>query len=76
MTVYPNPVNSTLNVLNRNLNIAVKDAGVYDIYGKKIIDFSMENSHTTINVSGLSAGVYFVRMMSEKGIIVKQFIKR
>lgn len=76
VTVYPNPVNSTLNVLNRNLNIAVKDAGVYDIYGKKIIDFSMENSHTTINVSGLSAGVYFVRMMSEKGIIVKQFIKR
>ena len=74
--IYPNPTNNNLNIVSSNANIKVEEAGVYDVYGKKIMDFSMEDSHATINVSSLSAGIYFVRMMSDEGIIVKQFIKR
>ena len=79
--VYPNPAGDVINVectLN-NVQLSGK-IEVVDVYGK-VIDAVVETRHGTslpirINVSSLSAGMYFVRVTTEEGVVTKAFVKR
>ncbi len=79
--VYPNPAGDVINVectLN-NVQLSGK-IEVVDVYGK-VIDAVVETRHGTslpirINVSSLSAGVYFVRVTMEEGVVTTAFVKR
>jgi len=67
--VYPNPVKSILNIKN-NANQKVINAKLFDILGKQV---SLRNTNTltnsTINLSNLSSGIYYLRLASDKGAI-------
>ena len=64
-TIYPNPAREILNI---NLNDPlIKDYRytIFDIYGRVFLnDTSRE---TTIDISGLNAGIYFIRITNSKG---------
>ena len=58
---------------------------IVDVYGKIITTVgtrfiassqSPASSPTQINVSGLAAGMYFVRVTTDKGTVTKPFVKR
>ena len=80
MSVYPNPASQTLYI-----SFAISGAStpaivkVMDITGKEIM-----NSNTTINngsllsldISSLTAGMYFIQVITEKATQVEKFIKR
>lgn len=55
-SVFPNPVSQTL-YLNNKVNALLENAIVHDISGKKI-ELSINNN--SIDVSGLSNGIYFL----------------
>jgi hypothetical protein len=75
-TVSPNPTNALLNinsgkVINGNVKIEVIDA-----LGKILIseDYK-EFNQSTINVSQLSSGIYFIKIASSDNVTTKKFIK-
>ncbi|MFL0354240.1 choice-of-anchor J domain-containing protein [Xanthomarina sp. GH4-25] len=67
--IYPNPTNSVLNIQGENI---VK-AEVYAVNGKKV---DLEFSASTLDVSKLAAGMYFVKLTnSSQNSAVLKFIK-
>jgi len=74
-TLYPNPAKNELRITNYELRGGVIE--IYDIYGKKISSHHLiaSSSHHTINISSLSSGVYYVRLIDESGFSVQKFIK-
>lgn len=69
-TIYPNPVKAALNVSIAPLTI--KDIAVYDILGKKL---NCKYSDSTINVSSLSEGTYFLKINTGNTILTRRFVK-
>ena len=49
---------------------------ITDILGKTILETKNNDLHqTSINIEPLSSGVYLLNIRSEKGLIVKKFVK-
>ena len=69
--VFPNPTNTVLNISNNDIN-AVQKATIYNTLGQlmKII-----NNSSTIDVSELKTGTYFISIESENGKSTQKFIK-
>lgn len=72
ITIYPNPVLTTITIENTTKGIIT----IYTIGGQQLLQQEITEPSTTINVSGLKNGVYFVRLMGEKNISVGKFIKQ
>lgn len=71
--IFPNPTASLLNFIVNN-NSIITDITINDISGKQIYK-SGNTVNNSIDVSGLSSGVYFVTFTSDKGTATKKFIK-
>ncbi|MBR6774552.1 MAG: T9SS type A sorting domain-containing protein, partial [Bacteroidales bacterium] len=73
--VYPNPVENNL-YIETELN--VKEIAIYDIYGRKTKVYGLQTTDfvNTVDVTELKDGVYFVKIMTDNGEVVKRFIKK
>lgn len=73
LKMYPNPL--TGNVLNitsdSNLN---KDVTVFDVLGKQVLAAKVVNG--TVNVSGLTSGIYIVKITEEGKTATKKLVVR
>ena len=80
IVIYPNPTKDYINVecTMNNVQSEVKGVEVIDVYGKVVRTVVGANNYspTRINVSGLAAGMYFVRVTTERGAVTKPFVKR
>jgi hypothetical protein len=74
VSVYPNPASSVLNYIIKN-DFVVSSIIINDISGKEVFRNTVGNNPTQIDVSNLSAGVYFVTFNSDKNTATKKFIK-
>ena len=76
--VYPNPTKDIVNVQCTMNNVQLEGIEVIDVYGKVVrtVVGANNDSPTQINVSGLAAGMYFVRVSTEEGTVTKPFVKR
>ena len=70
--LYPNPATNTLNIENCT---KFSQLIVSDVLGNIVIRQQVYNKGVGVDVSGLGKGLYFVRMVSEKGIVVRKFLK-
>ncbi|MEG1229274.1 MAG: S8/S53 family peptidase [Flavobacterium sp.] len=78
LIVYPNPVNSVLNI-SGDLNVLTgAQAQIFDISGKKIKDFSLnfDTDNTTVDVSGLQTGTYILSISKNGSKQSYKFIKK
>ena len=71
--VYPNPTNKDLEIQS---DYKVKDIIVFDMLGKKVIEKTLNNYETQLDVSSLKEGDYIIRLNTVKGIVNKKFIKQ
>ena len=71
ISIYPNPVKNQLTITSDNEK--VNNIKIMDVTGKTLNVFA--GNTTTINVSDLAKGLYFLQIQTEKGIAVKRFIK-
>ena len=77
--IYPNPTRDYINVEftmdNKQEGMSVE---VVDVYGKVVAVGANNDSplQTRINVSSLAAGMYFVRVTMDNGMVTKPFVKR
>ena len=72
-TVYPNPSSDLLNVESDIENSTVD---LLNLDGKVISSFELKDYKAAYNVSGISAGLYFVRLATPKGYKYLRFVKQ
>ena len=76
ITVYPNPTKGELVIIN-NEQLIINNVGVLDILGRKVLGYGVQGSgYMVIDVSELAAGVFFVRVVTEKGVFTERFVKQ
>ncbi len=72
--IYPNPVKDELTITTE---VRVEEISIYDVYGRQAMSQQVNEttSQQVVNVAGLNSGIYFVRITTEDGDIVKRFVK-
>ncbi len=73
--IYPNPVENEL-FIETEMN--VKEAVIYDVYGRQTMcqQVNETTSQQVVDVADLKAGVYFVKIVTDNGEVVKRFVKK
>ena len=71
ISVYPNPVNDRLYIETLTQTLTIE---IYDIYGRRQLS-TVSCQPSVIDVENLKSGIYFVKINTEKGNIVKRIIK-
>jgi hypothetical protein len=84
LIIYPNPVQNELSIVNYQLSIDKVE--IYDVMGRLIDCFATARNDGSrviqkegvliIDVSGLSTGVYLLKVISNEKTIVKRFVKK
>ena len=72
--LYPNPTSSNVTIVNNNCMI--EKVEVYDVYGQTIRIQQVNGNSVVLPAEELAAGMYFVRIITDKGTVVKPFTKR
>ena len=71
--IYPNPINDKLYI---ETEVKVEEVVVYDIYGRRqVVETLSRQDGLIINVTNLNSGVYFVKIKTENGEVVKRILK-
>ena len=70
--IYPNPVSDKLYIETQTQTQTVE---IYDVYGRRQSMVNGQQS-TVIDVSDLNSGVYFVKVVTNEGDVVKRFVKK
>jgi hypothetical protein len=70
--IYPNPVSDKLYIETQTLTQTVV---VYDIFGRLQQQSAVSCQLSVVDVANLNSGIYFVKVMTENGEIVKKFVK-
>ena len=73
LRLYPNPVNDKLYI---ETEIEIEEVVVYDVYGRlQVTETPSHQENTTIDVSEFNAGVYFMMIKTNDGVVTKRFVK-
>ena len=79
ISIYPNPAKDDLFIIN-NEQVTINNVKITDIAGKTIVNLKSKipygfSSVNQINVSTLPHGVYLIKIYTDKGVVIKRFIK-
>jgi hypothetical protein len=69
MKIFPNPTSGQLYISNEERNI--QQITIYDFSGVKML----ESKYTTLDISHFPSGIYFVQIITEKGVVTKKIVK-
>ncbi|MBR0324163.1 MAG: S8 family peptidase [Bacteroidales bacterium] len=71
--VYPNPVKDRLYI---ETSTQIQSIEVYDVYGRlQVTKTPSHQGDLSVDVSDLNSGIYFVKVKTEEGNIVKRIVK-
>ena len=74
ISIYPNPVKDNLFI---NSEIETEEIVVFDALGRQQDNKTTGlQGMTSIDVSDLNSGIYFVKIKTNNGVVMKQFIKK
>jgi len=77
--VYPNPTTGEVKVMivgQVRDEVNIDNVDVYDMFGRKILTHTPHPTpHTSFNVAHLQAGIYFLRVQTDRDLVVKKLIK-
>jgi Secretion system C-terminal sorting domain len=72
LSIYPNPISSTLNIESASI---IKSISISDVNGRIVFQIQNNSDAITINTDDFSAGIYFLKVDTNGGIINKKIIK-
>lgn len=75
-TISPNPFNERINIVlsTPNLN-ELTEIKIYNLIGTIIYSSKITHQKTEIDLSGISSGIYLVKIMSAEGSYTKKILK-
>jgi Leucine-rich repeat (LRR) protein len=71
--LYPNPADKTLSIESNGTKINSME--IYNLLGQIVITIRNMESVSTIDVSNLKSGTYFIKVNTDKGTTITKFIK-
>lgn len=71
ITLFPNPTSTTLNITSKS---EINSVAIYNTLGQLVLDFS-NKTISSLDVSSLKSGNYFLRINSTTGTKTERFIK-
>ena len=87
INIYPNPTTGELRITNYDFHYPISamqyeivDVVIYDVYGRiQKIDArksEVEISNIEINISHLERGIYFAKINTTEGVVIKKIVKQ
>lgn len=74
ITLYPNPTTGELIIDNGQLTINIVE--LFDVFGRNLLTQNTNHSpQTVLSIAHLSAGVYLVKIHTEKGEVMRKVLK-
>ena len=73
--IYPNPADDKLYIETQTLTQTLT-IEIYDVYVRRQELSAISGQQSVINVANLNSGIYFVKIKTENGEVVKRFIKK
>jgi len=73
LAVYPNPVKNLLHIVSNNSPVEI--VYLHDLLGKTILSKTVHGNNSIIDFSGLSTGVYILKVVSEQSEKIFKIIK-
>lgn len=73
--LYPNPTNGVLNITSKQA-IALQSINIYNTLGQMVVSVPNAKGVSSVDVSSLSTGNYFIKAVSDKGTSNAKFIKQ
>lgn len=70
---YPNPVQDILTIKSKT---KLQSFEMYSSTGQTVQRGFLQNTDAQINMSGLTAGVYYVKVKTEKAVVTEKIIKK
>ena len=71
--IYPNPAKDELTI---STEANVEEIAIYDIYGRTVSQqVNMTTRQQAVDVANLETGIYFINIKTDKGNIVRRFVK-
>jgi hypothetical protein len=67
--IYPNPASEKLYI--SALNVEVDEVQIFDVQGKLLLKSGVDGNKITVDISGLSSGLYMVRITSSTEIYTR-----
>jgi hypothetical protein len=71
--IFPNPVKDVLNVQSQD---TISKIAIYNIMGQEVRVLTPNSSNLEVDLSGLDAGVYVIKVLSNDKEMSKKFIKK
>ena len=77
ISVYPNPVKDVLILDLKSQSANVDSFEIFDVRGVKVLERKVNSELTSLNVSALNSGIYFVKLIDSNGknTTVKKIVK-
>jgi hypothetical protein len=74
--LYPNPATQFLTLEYSSFVGTVNAINIVNIQGQKVnaIAVPQQNKSTTVNISTLASGIYYINLITDKGVINKKFV--
>jgi ligand-binding sensor domain-containing protein len=69
-SIYPNPATTTLNIIGISTSAT---AEVFDPNGKSLLSQTLNSQ--SIDISSLAKGMYFIKLSTKEGSVVRKFVK-
>lgn len=71
--IFPNPAHSVVNIRNRKCDI--KSVEIYDMAGRILRSVKVDKKDIQINIADFQTGTYQIKVITDKGDVVKKMIK-
>ena len=71
ISLYPNPAFNKLNIETPSAS----EIEILNIQGQLIKRIAANENNTSIDISAFAKGMYFIKVKTEKGLVVKKFVK-
>lgn len=63
--MYPNPTQNLLTLESEGSGNYINTVEIFDLYGKKVLSFNPKNDYLSIDMSGLTKGIYLILVNRE-----------
>lgn len=75
LQVYPNPAKSVITIETNNLT-KENSLTILNVNGQELIKQQIIDDRTTIDISNLTRGIYFVKLITDKAVEVRKLLKQ
>jgi hypothetical protein len=76
-SIYPNPASTAITVFLPSFTPFINSTlTIFNINSQLVLSHQITEPQTTVNISNLPSGIYFVRIVSERTVLTEKFMKQ